>query len=106
MYDPGRKEQLYVAIFRMTANPPVLSISPEALHAEHRAWLQILDDRKLLVGSGPARDESNRNHAGAIMVFRAASFAEAENLARDEPNTRRGQRNVEVLPWHRMWFED
>jgi uncharacterized protein YciI len=106
MYDPSRKQQLYVAISRMAPNPPKLKVTPEELHAEHRAWLQTLFDRNMLVGSGPARDENNKNHAGAIMIFRCKSFPEAEKLAREEPNVREGQRISEVIPWHRMWFED
>ncbi len=106
MYDPGRKEQLYVAIYRMVPNPPKTTANPELVHAEHRAWLQTLDDKRLLVGSGPARDENNKNHAGAIIVFRCTSMAAAEKLALDEPNTRNGLRIPEVIPWHRMWFED
>lgn len=106
MYDPDRKEQLYVAIYRLAPDAPKLSMSPEALHAEHRAWLQGLDDRKQLVGSGPARDENNKSHAGSVVIFRAKSFTDAEALARQEPNTRHRQRFAEVIPWHRMWFED
>lgn len=106
MYDPKRKEQLYVAIYRMVPDPPKLGVSPEALHAEHRAWLQGLDDRKMLVGSGPARDENNNNHAGSVIIFRAKSFGDAQALAGQEPNARNGQRVAEVVPWHRMWFED
>jgi uncharacterized protein YciI len=106
MYDPSRKEQLYVAIYRMAPNPPKLEVTSEELHAEHRAWLQNLFDHKMLVGSGPARDENNKNHAGAIIIFRCKSFPEAEKLAHEEPNARTGQRIPEVIPWHRMWFED
>jgi uncharacterized protein YciI len=106
MYDPSRKEQLYVAIYRKAPNPPELKVTPDELHAEHRAWLQKLSDSKMLVGSGPARDENNKNHAGSIIIFRSKSFPEAEKLAREEPNARAGQRVPEVVPWHRMWFED
>jgi uncharacterized protein YciI len=106
MYDPSRKEQLYVAVFRMAPNPPKLKVTPDELHNEHRAWLQDLDNRKMLVGSGPARDENNKNHAGAVMIFRCPSLAAAEKLAREEPNAREGQRIPEIIPWHRMWFEN
>ncbi len=106
VYDPSRKEQLYVAIYRMAPSPPKLKVTPEELHHEHRSWLQKLADRNVLVGSGPARDENGKNHAGAVMIFRTKSMAEAEKLAREEPNAREGQRIPEVIPWHRMWFED
>jgi uncharacterized protein YciI len=106
MYDPSRKQQLYVAIYRVAPNPSKLEVAPEELHAEQRAWLKNLSDRNMLVGSGPARDENNKNHAGSILIFRCKSFPEAEKLAREEPNAREGQRIPEVIPWHRMWFED
>jgi uncharacterized protein YciI len=106
MYDPNRKEQLYVCIYRMNPDPPKLKVTQEELHAEHRSWLQGLSDRKILVGSGPARDEHNKNHAGAVMIFRMPTMAAAEALAREEPNAREGLRIPEVVPWHRMWFED
>ena len=105
-YMPERKEQLYVAVYRMAPNPPKLKVTPEELHHEHREWLQDLADKKILVGSGPARDENNKNHAGAIMIFRMPTMAAAEKLAREEPNAREGQRIPEITPWHRMWFED
>jgi uncharacterized protein YciI len=106
VYDPSRKEQLYVAIYRIAPNPPKLKVTPDELHHEHRAWLQDLADRDVLVGSGPARDENNKNHAGAVMIFRCPSVVAAEKLAREEPNAREGQRSPEVIPWHRMWFEN
>lgn len=105
-YMPERKEQLYVAVYRMAPNPPKLKVTPEALHQEHRQWLQGLADKKILVGSGPARDENNKNHAGAVMIFRMPTMAAAEKLAREEPNAREGQRIPEITPWHRMWFEE
>jgi len=105
-YRPDRKEQLFVCIYRMNPEPPALSMSGEVLHQQHRDWLQGLADRDLLVGSGPARDEQGRNHAGSVIILRAPSFAEATSLAAQEPNAREGQRIPEVIPWHRMWFEE
>jgi uncharacterized protein YciI len=105
-YRPDRKEQLFVCIYRMNANPPTLPMSAEALHHEHRDWLQALADKNILVGSGPARDENNRSHAGSVIILRAPSLDAAAALAAQEPNAREGQRVPEVIPWHRMWFED
>jgi uncharacterized protein YciI len=105
-YRPDKKEQLFVCIYRMNADPPKLPISAEALHHQHRDWLQGLADKNILVGSGPARDEAGRNHAGSVIILRAESFAAAQALAAEEPNAREGQRLPEVVPWHRMWFED
>jgi uncharacterized protein YciI len=105
-YRPDRKEQLFVCIYRMNPSPPALPMSAEALHHQHRDWLQGLADKNLLVGSGPARDEAGRNHAGSVIILRADGFAAAKRLAGEEPNAREGQRLAEVIPWHRVWFED
>ena len=105
-YMPERKEQLYVAVYRMAPNPPKLQVTADELHQEHRNWLQGLAEKNILVGSGPARDENNKNHAGAIMIFRMPTMAAALKLASEEPNAREGQRIPEVTPWHRMWFEE
>ena len=43
-YMPERKEQLYVAVYRMAPNPPKLKVTPDELHQEHRQWLQGLAD--------------------------------------------------------------
>ena len=104
-YQPDRKEQLFVCIFRLNPNPPKLPMSPEALHQQHRDWLQDLADKNVLVGSGPARDETGRTQ-GAVIILRAANTEAAKALAGQEPNAREGQRIPEVVPWHRMWFED
>ena len=105
-YQPDRKEQLYVCVYRLAPEPPPLKMSGEELHHQHRDWLQSLADSNVLMGSGPARDENNTNHAGSIIILRAASMEEARRLALQEPNAREGQRVPEVIPWHRMWFED
>lgn len=105
-YRPDKKQQLFVAVYRMAPNPPKLAMTPDELHHQHRDWLQDLATKGVLVGSGPARDENNKNHAGAVMIFRMPSTAAAEKLAKEEPNAREGQRIPEVWPWHRMWFEE
>jgi uncharacterized protein YciI len=105
-YHSDKKEQLYVAVYRMAPNPPKLKMTPDELHHQHRDWLQGLADKNILVGSGPARDENNKNHAGSVIILRAASTDAAWRLAQQEPNAREGQRIPEVIPWHRVWFEE
>lgn len=105
-YRPDKKEQLYVARYRLAPNPPKLKMTPEALQAEHRSWLQGLADQRVLVGSGPCKDENGKAVQGAVMIFRLPNMAAAEKLAKEEPIAREGQRIPEVVPWHRMWFEE
>lgn len=106
MYDPSRKEQLYVARYRLAPNPPKLKGTADELQAEHRAWLQDLAEKRILVGSGPCKDENDKVVHGAVMLFRLPSMAAADKLAKEEPIARAGQRIAEVTPWHRMWFEE
>lgn len=99
-----RREQLYVCIARFAAESA--GDKPDVPHDVHRAYLQDLFDAGLLVGSGPARDEHNVNHAAAVFILRAASLGEARSIAELEPNVRAGLRTVEIIPWQRAWFAD
>lgn len=100
--DQPRREQLYVCIARFSNKHG----APDVPHELHRAYLQDLFDQKILVGSGPARDENNTNHAAAVFILRAGSLAEAKQIADQEPNVRAGLRTVEIIPWRRAWFGD
>jgi uncharacterized protein YciI len=71
---------------------------------QHHAYLQDLKDRKILMGSGSAKDETGKRHAGGIVILRAASLAAARDIAGREPYCREGQREVEIIPWQRTWF--
>jgi uncharacterized protein YciI len=102
---PERREQLYVFIARLNANPPPLQTTPEELDRRHHAWVQDLFDRKILLGSGPARDETGVRHAGAVVILRVDSLAAAQDVAQREPYCVAGQRTIEVIPWQRTRFE-
>ena len=104
-YRPDGKEQLYVARYRLAPNPPKLKVTADELQAEHRAWLEGLAAKRVLVGSGPCRDENDKVVHGAVMIFRLPTLAAAEKLAKEEPIAREGQRIPEIMPWHRMWFD-
>jgi uncharacterized protein YciI len=99
-----RMEQLYVFISRMKDKPPPLATSDEEMAKRHHAYLQDLLDRKILVGSGAARDETGQRHAGGVVVLRTASLAQAHDIAAREPYCLAGQRAVEIIPWQRTWF--
>lgn len=102
----GRMDQLYVCISEMVERPPALPMAPEDLHKQHLSYLQDLLDRKLLIGSGSAKDEKGQRHGGGIMILRAASHEAAIDLAGQEPYTREKQRVMNVIPWQRTWFGD
>jgi uncharacterized protein YciI len=103
-YRPDRKQQLYLCICRLNPQAPPIEMTSEALHLQHRAWLQGLADSNRLEASGPARDDAM--HLGSIFVLRAGSLEEARRMIEQDPQVGARQRIPEVIPWQRMWFED
>ncbi len=101
-----RVEQLYVCLSEMKDDPPPTKLAPDELAKQHHAYLQDLLDRGILMGSGSAKDETGKRHAGGIVIVRAGSFAEAEAIAAQEPYCREKQRSTRVIPWQRSWFGD
>src|SRR5581483_6295036 len=104
-YRPDRKQQLYLCICRIDKHAPKIALDAEAVHQQHRAWLQDLADRGLLEASGPARDADGA-HQGSIFILRAGSAAEARKLIEGDPQVREKQRIPEIVPWQRVWFEE
>lgn len=105
MAAPRKTDQLYVFISRMIDNPPSLRLSEDEIAKQHHAYLQNLLDKKILMGSGSAKDETGKRHAGGVVILRTKTLAEAHKIAGDEPYCREGQRGVEIVPWQRTWFE-
>ena len=101
-----KMEQLYVFISRMLDNPPPLKVSEEEMAKQHHAYLQDLLDRKILMGSGSAKDEAGKRYAGGVVIIRAKSITDAHTIAGQEPYCREEQRRVEIIPWQRTWFGD
>lgn len=106
MYDPSRKEQCFICLIRKVPNPPPINMPEDEFHLLHRAFVQSLSDRKLLLSSGPARDPVTNSHEGSIIILRCATRADAERILGEDPNIKHGQRRAEYTPWLRMWFED
>jgi uncharacterized protein YciI len=98
MYDPSRKEQCFICMIRKVPNPPPIAMSAEELHVKHRAFVQSLSDRKLLLSSGPARDPSGDSHEGSIIILRVPSRADAERTLQQDPNIIHGQRKADIIP--------
>jgi uncharacterized protein YciI len=102
----ARMEQLYVCLSEMMDVPDRTTLSAEELARQHHAYLQDLLDRGILMGSGSAKDENGKRHAGGIVIVRAPSLKEAEEIAAREPYFANGQRSTRVIPWQRTWFGD
>jgi uncharacterized protein YciI len=104
-YRPDRKQQLYLCICRLNPDAPKIALDSEALHLQHRDWVQGLADRDLLEASGPARD-ADGTHQGSIFILRASSADEARRMIAEDPQVSQRQRTPEIIPWQRMWFAD
>jgi uncharacterized protein YciI len=107
-----RVEQLYLLVSTLEAAPPATALSEKELVDQHMTFIQKLKDQGRLVGAGSLRDSDGQRFrdgddvAGGIIMVRGGSLAEAEDLARQEPYCREGQRRIKVMPWRRSWFED
>ena len=106
MANERRREQLYLFISRLKDQPPPTLISVDELARQHHAYLADLQTRRILVGSGPARDENGARHGGGIIIIRAPGLADARVIAEQEPYCREGQRSVEIIGWQRTWWDD
>jgi uncharacterized protein YciI len=104
MAETRRIDQLYVCIYRPSHASE--SAPDPAMMARHRAYLDDLLARKLLMGSGATRDETGTRHGAGIVILRTPTLAAAQEIAAQEPFTVAGERSVEVLPWQRSSFGD
>ena len=89
-------KQLY-AIFTTPTNGmgPVM----ENLKA-HLAYQESLDQRGIMFAAGPHwSDDAQRWDGEGLVVIRAASIAEAQQLAAEEPMHKAGARKYRVRPW-------
>ena len=83
------------------AAAPANAPSREALREPHRDFIRALDDKGILIGAGSFRDENNRRHGAGMIIFQAASRAEAEAIANSEPYIKAGLRDLKLIPWQR-----
>ena len=101
---PLAREQCYLCIMTLAERPPAGAPSEETLKAEHKKVLVGLEQRGLLFGAGKLANEKLGEKTGlgyGMFILRAASRAEAEKIAREEPFTRHGYRTMEIHPWQR-----
>jgi uncharacterized protein YciI len=89
-------QKLYYACF---TNPAVPLAELEPHVEEHKQYLVRLEREGKLFAAGPLLDESNRINGVGMIVFRAASREEADELARNDPFHERGLRTYSITPW-------
>jgi hypothetical protein len=92
---PSLRMQLYV----VTSVANSLEAVKQNL-AEHRAYLRDLEERQVLFGAGPLWTEDGEYFQGdGLLIYRAASVAEANAIAQADPMHKSGARNFTIRPW-------
>jgi uncharacterized protein YciI len=95
------REQCYVCWMTANDDAPPLTVSKEEMRLVHHDYLLDLERRGILFGAGPFVDEKGHRHGAGMIIIRAASRAEAEDIAFAEPYTKAGQRVMTLTPWQR-----
>ncbi|MBW4647778.1 MAG: YciI family protein [Kastovskya adunca ATA6-11-RM4] len=92
---PSLRMQLYV----VTSTALSLEAVKENL-AEHRAYLRNLEEQNVLFGAGPLWTDDGQYFEGdGMLIYRAASVAEATAIAEADPMHSRGARTFKIRPW-------
>jgi carboxymethylenebutenolidase len=95
------REQCWLMNATLADPQPKLSLSMEEITNRHHAYIHDLEAKGRLVGAGAFRDETGARHGTGLIIIRAASRAEAEALARQEPYIANGVRVLTLVPWQR-----
>jgi uncharacterized protein len=87
--------QLYV----VTSTAISLKAVKETL-PEHRAYLRDLEEQNVLFGAGPLWTDDGQYFEGdGMLIYRAASVAEATVIAQADPMHKSGARTFNIRPW-------
>lgn len=95
------REQCYVCWMTPNDDAPPLTLSKEEIRLVHHDYLLDLERRGILFGAGPFVDEKGHRHGAGMLIIRAKTRAEAEDIAFAEPYTKAGQRIMTLTPWQR-----
>ena len=96
-----QREQCYLIMMRPVENPKVAPIPQAEMRLEHHDYLVDMERRGILFAAGPLRDDEGWERGHGLLIFRATNRAEATKWAMQEPYTKYGQREVEIIPWQR-----
>ena len=96
-----QREQCYLIMMRPAENPPAPPKAQAEMRLEHHDFLVEMERRGVLFAAGPCRDGEGWVRGTGLLIFRAKDRAEAEKLARQEPYTKYGQRDIDIIPWQR-----
>lgn len=95
------REQCWVCWMTPNEAAPPLTLSKEEIRLVHHDYLLDLERRGILFGAGPFVDETGHRHGAGMLIIRAKTRAEAEDIAFAEPYTKAGQRIMTLTPWQR-----
>jgi uncharacterized protein len=67
---------------------------------EHRAYLRELENKDILFGAGPLWTDDGQYFEGdGMLIYRASSVEEAQQLAEADPMHKNGAREFKIRPW-------
>jgi len=95
------REQCWLLSVELADPPPKLATSMEGITRQHHDYIHDLDAKGILVGAGAFRDETGNRQGTGLIVIRAATRAEADAIARQEPYIANGVRILKLVPWQR-----
>ncbi len=95
------REQCCVCWMTPNDDAPPLPVSKEEMRLVHHDYLLDLERRGILFGAGPFVDEKGHRHGAGMIIIRATSRAEAEDIAFAEPYTKARRRIMTLTPWQR-----
>ena len=70
-----------------------------AARAQHLEYQYELERRGVMFAAGPFLDEGDRPNGSGLIIYRAASLAEATEIARNDPFHAQGFRKFTIMPW-------
>src|SRR5262245_24292501 len=95
----GEREQCWVINNEVVEPPPKLALTREQLTYPQHQFNHDLYEKGGLVGAGPFLDDSGNRFGTGMIIFRAATRAEAEKIAKSEPYIAHGTRRLKLVPW-------
>lgn len=67
---------------------------------EHCAYLRELENKDILFGAGPIwTDDGEYFEGDGMLIYRANSVEEAQQLAQADPMHKNGAREFKIRPW-------
>ncbi len=82
---------------------PKTDKSVDDIRQEHFAYLTNLEARGILFAAGPFIVGDGTRHGAGMMISRAGSIQDADEIAAQEPYRKYGLRTHKPMPW--QWAE-